>query len=133
MEEAEPEEQDEADTASPVPEEPRAEPDDTRDVKVGEDIAPLSWEDYLECSANSIHGSLTESALRDDEDAPPTREALVAKKTLWKSISCGSSICQKWTKPSTRSASTSSAISTRMATWPQAHGPADELRLDHSR
>src|SRR5918992_4151558 len=81
LEEAASEEQEEEEKKELSEAEPPVEPEVTREVRAVEDTVSLDWHDYLETHSNSIHGSLTEGALRDDEDAPPSWETLVAKKT----------------------------------------------------
>ncbi|MGH7848240.1 MAG: RNA polymerase factor sigma-54 [Candidatus Binatia bacterium] len=81
LEEAGPEEREDEDKNNLAEEEPKAEPDVTREVRAQDDPVSLDWQDYLETHSNAIHGSLTEGALRDDDDAPPSWETLLAKKT----------------------------------------------------
>ncbi|HWP57215.1 MAG TPA: RNA polymerase factor sigma-54 [Candidatus Acidoferrales bacterium] len=81
LEEASPEEQESEETPELVEEQPKPEPEVTREIRAQDDPVALDWQDYLETHSNAIHGSLTEGALRDEEDAPPSWETLLAKKT----------------------------------------------------
>src|SRR5918996_4925963 len=74
LEETGPEEREDDDKSNLTEEEPKPEPDVTREVRAQDDPVSLDWQDYLETHSNAIHGSLTEGALRDDEDAPPSWE-----------------------------------------------------------
>jgi RNA polymerase sigma-54 factor len=81
LEEPGAEEQEEGEKNDLAEEEPKAEPEFTTEVKPGTDAAGLDFQEYLESHSNAIHGSLTEGPQRDDDDAPPTWETLLAKKT----------------------------------------------------
>ena len=65
-----------------VPPESAPEPEISRELSATDKIGTLDWQEYIESHSNSIHGSLTAEATRDDNDGPPSLE-----NTLSKSVS----------------------------------------------
>jgi RNA polymerase sigma-54 factor len=80
LEEPGPDEQEEGEKNELAEDEAKPEPEFTTEVKATADTASLDWEEYIESSMNSHHGSLNEGPQRDDDDAPPTWETLLAQK-----------------------------------------------------
>ncbi len=60
--------------------EEQKQPDKTRELASSDKIGSVDWQDYLESHSNSIHGSLTAEASRDDGDGYPSWENTLTKK-----------------------------------------------------
>ena len=48
-------------------------PEPTRELSTADKIGTLDWQEYLDTHSNSLHGSLTAEAGRDEDDGPPVR------------------------------------------------------------
>ena len=73
----------ESQTANPeedLPELPDK-PEPTRELSTADKIGTLDWQEYLDTHSNSLHGSLTAEAGRDEDDGPPSWESTLTKKT----------------------------------------------------
>lgn len=57
------------------------EPQVNRELSTADKIGTLDWQEYIESHSNSIHGSLTAEASRDEDDGPPSLENTLSKKT----------------------------------------------------
>jgi RNA polymerase sigma-54 factor len=57
------------------------EPVTSRELSAADKIGTLDWQEYMDSHSNSIHGSLTAEAGRDDDDGPPSWENTLTKKT----------------------------------------------------
>ncbi|MEE9145553.1 MAG: RNA polymerase sigma-54 factor, partial [Candidatus Binatia bacterium] len=53
----------------------------TRELSTAEKIGSLNWQEYMDTHSNSIHGSLTAEASREDDDGPPSWETALTRKT----------------------------------------------------
>jgi RNA polymerase sigma-54 factor len=56
-------------------------PEPSREPSTAEKIGTLEWQDYIETHSNSVHGSLSAEAVRDEEEGPPSWENTVTNKT----------------------------------------------------
>jgi RNA polymerase sigma-54 factor len=56
-------------------------PEPTRELSTADKIGTLDWQEYLDTHSNSLHGSLTAEAGRDEDDGPPSWESTLTKKT----------------------------------------------------
>lgn len=52
-----------------------------REVSTADKIGTLDWQEYIDTHSNSVHGSLTAEASREDDEGPPTWENTLTKKT----------------------------------------------------
>ncbi len=57
------------------------EPVTSRELSAADKIGTLDWQEYMDSHSNSIHGSLTAEAGRDEDDGPPSWENTLTKKT----------------------------------------------------
>jgi len=55
-------------------------PEKTQELASSDKIGSVDWQDYLESHSNSVHGSLTAEASRDDGDGYPSWENTLSKK-----------------------------------------------------
>ena len=53
----------------------------TRELSTAEKIGSLNWQEYMDTHSNSIHGSLTAEASREDDEGPPSWETALTRKT----------------------------------------------------
>ena len=53
----------------------------TRELSAADKIGTLDWQEYIDTHSNSIHGSLTAEASREEDDGPPAWENTLIKKT----------------------------------------------------
>lgn len=67
--------------AASEPPQPPAEPLLSREVSTADKIGTLDWQEYMETHTNSIHGSLTAEADRDEGEGPPSWENTLTKTT----------------------------------------------------
>jgi RNA polymerase sigma-54 factor len=58
-----------------------ARPEPIREPSAADKIGTLEWQEYIDTHSNSVHGSLTAEAVREEEDGPPSWENTVTKKT----------------------------------------------------
>lgn len=56
-------------------------PEIKRELSAADKIGTLDWQEYIDSHSNSIHGSLTAEATRDEDDGPPSLENTLSKKT----------------------------------------------------
>src|SRR3989338_8013955 len=56
-------------------------PEVKRELSTADKIGTLDWQEYIDTHSNSVHGSLTAEASRDDDDGPPSWENTLTKKT----------------------------------------------------
>ena len=56
-------------------------PEPSRELSTADKIGTLDWQEYLDTHSNSLHGSLTAEAGRDEDDGPPSWESTLTKKT----------------------------------------------------
>ena len=56
-------------------------PAPARELSTADKIGTLDWQEYLDSHSNSVHGSLTAEAGRDEDDGPPSWENTLTKKT----------------------------------------------------
>ncbi|MFQ5542587.1 MAG: RNA polymerase factor sigma-54, partial [Candidatus Binatia bacterium] len=63
-----------------IPETP-IEPGVTRELSAADKIGTLDWQEYMNTHSNSIHGSLTAEASREEDEGPPSWENTLTKKT----------------------------------------------------
>jgi RNA polymerase sigma-54 factor len=56
-------------------------PEIKRELSTADKIGTLDWQEYLDTHYNSVHGSLTAEASRDEDDGPPSWENTLTKKT----------------------------------------------------
>jgi RNA polymerase sigma-54 factor len=70
-------------TAKPEEELPELpeKPEPARELSTADKIGTLDWQEYLDTHSNSLHGSLTAEAGRDEDDGPPSWESTLTKKT----------------------------------------------------
>ena len=61
--------------------EPLAQPVATRELSAADKIGTLDWQEYMDTHSNSIHGSLTAEASREEDEGPPSWENTLTKKT----------------------------------------------------
>ncbi|MBI4488061.1 MAG: RNA polymerase factor sigma-54 [Deltaproteobacteria bacterium] len=57
-----------------------AQPAVTREPSAADKIGTLDWQEYIDTHSNSIHGSLTAEASREEDDGPPSWENTLTKK-----------------------------------------------------
>ncbi|MCZ6625793.1 MAG: RNA polymerase factor sigma-54 [Deltaproteobacteria bacterium] len=53
----------------------------TRELSAADKIGTLEWQDYMESHSNSVHGSLTAEASREEDEGPFSWENTLTKKT----------------------------------------------------
>jgi len=51
-----------------------------RELSAADKIGTLDWQEYMDSHSNSVHGSLTAEASREDDEGPPSWENTVTKK-----------------------------------------------------
>jgi RNA polymerase sigma-54 factor len=56
-------------------------PEVKRELSTADKIGTLDWQEYIDTHSNSVHGSLTAEASRDDDEGPPSWENTLTKKT----------------------------------------------------
>jgi len=83
LEESPAEAAEENQTAKPEEELPELpeKPEPARELSTADKIGTLDWQEYLDTHSNSLHGSLTAEAGRDEDDGPPSWESTLTKKT----------------------------------------------------
>jgi RNA polymerase sigma-54 factor len=52
-----------------------------RELSAADKIGTLDWQEYMESHSNSVHGSLTAEASREEDDGPPSWENTLTKKS----------------------------------------------------
>ena len=56
-------------------------PEVKRELSTTDKIGTLDWQEYLDTHSNSVHGSLTAEASREEDEGPPSWENTLTKKT----------------------------------------------------
>ena len=56
-------------------------PEVKRELSTADKIGTLDWQEYIDTHSNSVHGSLTAEASRDEDEGPPSWENTLTKKT----------------------------------------------------
>ncbi len=55
-------------------------PEVKRELSTADKIGTLDWQEYMDSHSNSVHGSLTAEASRDEDEGPPSWENTLTKK-----------------------------------------------------
>ena len=56
-------------------------PEVKRELSTADKIGTLDWQEYIDSHSNSVHGSLTAEASREEDEGPPSWENTLTKKT----------------------------------------------------
>src|SRR3990172_7222105 len=56
-------------------------PEIKRELSTADKIGTLDWQEYIDTHSNSVHGSLTAEASREEDEGSPTWENTLTKKT----------------------------------------------------